>query len=115
MVKARRITIPIIHVPIIYCVDCQKEDAAKAFYNYNGERSVFEPSCNADGGVQAINGYIFLWVEGETKQKASVLIHEMVHICCTALDMVGIERDEELIAYLMEWLKINLMDKIHYR
>lgn len=43
---------------------------------------------------------------------ASTVFHELVHVALGICDLRGMQRDDELVAYLVGWLKQNVADKI---
>lgn len=104
------VEIPIFLMHVIFIGDCSAEEAAELAYNYeDGHAHVGFSQCG-DGGVRVDKGDIYCWVKDTSK--ASFVFHELVHVAFSICEEKGIIADEELIAYLMGWLKINVSDKV---
>ena len=95
---------------VVVCGDCSPERANDAFYDYRGVRAKIEFEDTAIGSVTHAKGDVYCWVSDT--DLCSTIFHEMVHVAFTICEVKGMKRDEELIAYLVGWLKINVVEKI---
>lgn len=108
----------LVHVPIfcrsVYFVgDCSADDAEEAIYRLQNKRTQVALTCSADGCVRDSGGDVFVWVKDLSK--ASVVAHELAHAACSIMEVCGIPQcreTEELMCYLIGWLKINVQDKV---
>ena len=53
---------------------------------------------------------MFMWVRDVGR--ASIVFHELVHVAFSICHIRGMQYDEELIAYLVGWLKIEVADRM---
>jgi len=110
------VKVPIFNIDVATCVGCSAQEARNAFYDLEGLRSVVpvpEKSRGACCIPDDMGAEIFMWVE-DPEENASVVFHELVHVALGICDLKGMQRDDELIAYLMAWLKINVADRIFF-
>ena len=96
------VKVPIFNVDVATCVGCSAEEARNAFYDLEGLRSVV-PVPEKSRGACCI-----------PDENASVVFHELVHVALGICDLKGMQRDDELIAYMMAWLKIEVADRIFF-
>ena len=108
-VKPFHVDVPIFRLSVVACANCSAQEAVDAFYDYEGKRSALKARDSA-GWVQHYGGDVFMWVK-DTEQ-ASLVFHELVHVAYSICEIKGIAYDEELIAYLMGWLKQNVADEL---
>ena len=106
--------VPIFGNGIVVVTDCSAEEANAAVYDLEGLRTVVEfidgrGCCIVpDGGND-----IYVWV-GSPQDYASTVFHELVHVAFGICDQRGMQRDDELVAYLMGWLKQEVADRIFF-
>lgn len=113
-----RVDVPIFKLSIVFAGDCSAEEADNAFYDLpdRNNKSVrvvtgfADAPCCMTAGVTSAKGDVYCWV-GDT-DCCSTIFHEMVHVAFSICQAKGIEPDEELIAYLVGWLKIEVVEKI---
>lgn len=113
MIKPFHVQVPIFLTAVVFCGGCTAEEAAGAMYRYKGKKAVLEPR-ETSGWVQTANGDIYVWVRDPAKQ-ASMVFHELTHVAFTICELKGMAPDEELICYLVGWLKMAVGDKIFER
>lgn len=111
--KIFRVDVPIFDISIVVCTDCSKEEAKDAFYDYEGKRTIVDMSERCVGRCGLIDGDIYLWVESPN-EFARHVFHEIVHAAQFICEAKGMEKDDELIAYLVAWLKVEVADKIFF-
>lgn len=107
IIKPFQVEIPIFRMSVVTCANCNADKAQELFYSFKGKNSKVEAR-HTDGWVQHYNGDIFMWVR-DTEQ-ASIVFHELVHTAFSICEIKGMQPDEELIAYLVGWLKIHVAD-----
>ena len=61
----------------------------------------------ADGRTLHGDGYFALWAESA---RPSIVAHEAVHVSMKILDQRGITLDEELIAYMVQYIVREYLD-----
>lgn len=106
------------HVPIFlrsvfFVGNCGPEDASDTVYRLRGKRTRVLFS-DGYGGVRTAGGDVFVWVRD--LEKASVVAHELAHAACSIMEECHIPQcreTEEVMCYLIGWLKINVQDKIY--
>ena len=103
--------VPIFNLSVLTVIDCTKSEAEEFVYDYESCRSKVSFENGTCGGVRIDRGDVFMWVKDSNR--ASIVFHELVHVAFAILEIKGIGSDEELIAYLVEWLKINIVDVIY--
>lgn len=105
--------IPIFKRHVLAVIDCGEIDAVRYFQDYakkkEKEQPLLETTIGNDGWCQCCGGDVYIWVEEE---KYSIFIHEMVHAAFSLCELIGAEIDEEIIARLVEYMKINLLDEL---
>ena len=109
----------LVHVPIFgrsvfFVGGCPAEDAEEAIYRLRKKRTQVSLTHTADGCVRDSGGDVFVWVKD--LKRASVVAHELAHAACTIMEVCGIPQcreTEEVMCYLIGWLKINVQDKIY--
>ncbi len=93
---------------------CEGQDAEEAIYRLRKKRTQVSLTYSADGCVRDSGGDVFVWVKD--LDRASVVAHELAHAACSIMEVCGIPqcRDtEEVMCYLIGWLKINVQDKVY--
>ena len=113
-----RVDVPIFNLSVVFAGDCKAEEADDAFYDFRdrNDKSVRVVTGFADApreataSVTSAKGDVYCWV-GNTDH-CSTIFHEMVHVAFSICQTRGIELDEELIAYLVGWLEIEVVEKI---
>lgn len=111
--KFIRIDIPIFNNSVVFVGDCDAAEASDAIYRYKGKRSKVEFGGGCIGGVRDYGGDVFCWVSDT--QKASIVFHELVHVASSIMETRNIplcRETEELLAYLVQYLKLKLADKV---
>jgi len=113
--KVFRCDIPIFGRSVLTVINCSEHDAIKTFCDYVGkDLNLTKPSLDmthdADGWCQHSGGDLYIWVKNES---SSILIHEFVHAAFGICRLTGAGADEEIIARLVEYLKLNLLDEIY--
>lgn len=106
--------IPIFNRSVFFVGDCPGEDAEEAIYRLRRKRTKVSLTYTAAGCVRDCNGDVFVWVKD--LKKASVVAHELAHAACSIMDVCEIPqcRDtEEVMCYLIGWLKINVQDMVY--
>lgn len=104
------VNVPIFDMAVVFCGDCPAEEANNAFYDYEGTRAKIQFEDTNRGSVTDCNGDVYCWVKNT--DWCSTIFHEMVHVAFSICEVKGMEPDEELIAYLVGWLKINVVERI---
>jgi len=112
--KIFTVRVPIFENDIVVVHDCDVNEANAAVYDLEGLRTVVEfidglGCCIIKGG----DSNIYVWVR-DPKETASTVFHELVHVAFGICDQRGMQRDEELVAYLMGWLKGAIADTIFF-
>lgn len=108
------IRVPIFNRSIFFIGDCSAEDAADAVYRLQRKRIQVDFTESGCGGVRDSGGDVFIWVKD--LDYASVVAHELAHAACTIMECCGIPqcRDtEEVMCYLIGWLKIAVQDAVY--
>lgn len=106
--------IPIFNRSVFFVGDCPGEDAEEAIYRLRKKRTQVSLSYTADGCVRDSGGDVFVWVKD--LNKASVVAHELAHAACSIMEVCGIPQcreTEEVMCYLIGWLKINVQDLVY--
>lgn len=103
------VDVPIFRMSVVVCANCTPQEACAEFYAYKGKQSMLEPR-ESDGWVQHYAGDVFMWVRD--LERASTVFHELVHVAYSICEIKGMHPDEELIAYLVGWLKIGIADRL---
>jgi len=109
MIHPFHIDVPMFRMAVCVCADCTSQEAVDAFYDYEGKRTILDAT-GSTAWVQYAGGDVFMWVSDTSE--ASVVFHELVHVAFGICSTRGMEPDEELIAYLVGWLKIEVADKL---
>lgn len=109
MIGPFHVDVPIFIMSVVVVGNCTAEEACAAIYDYEGKRTIAEPR-ESQGWVQEHNGDVFMWVRDINR--ASIVFHELVHVAFSICHIRGMQYDEELIAYLVGWLKIEVADKL---
>lgn len=108
-----RVDIPIFNRSVVVCADCDELQAKQLFYDYEGKRNEIDVPEGKDGCVRHSKGDVFMWVRDSSR--ASIVFHELTHVAFSICELCGMSFDEELIAYLMGWLKIEVADELFNR
>lgn len=106
--------VPIFNRSVFFVGDCSASDAEDAIYRLRKKRTQVSMLHTANGCVRDSGGDVFVWVKD--LGKASVVAHELAHAACSIMELCGIElcrETEELMCYLIGWLKINIQDKVY--
>lgn len=106
--------VPIFNRSVFFVGGCTGEDAEEAIYRLRKERTQVSLTYTANGCVRDSGGDIFVWVKD--LDKASIVAHELAHAACTIMEVCGIQQcreTEEVMCYLIGWLKINVQDKVY--
>ena len=105
--------IPLFKRHVLAAIDCSEFDAIKKFREYSNEKGVEASNLSIeygpDGWCQCCDGDVYIWVKEE---EYSIFIHEIVHAAFSLCELIGAEIDEEMIARLVEYMKINLLDEL---
>lgn len=102
--------VPIFGVQVVTCTGCTAEEAQNQFYDLQGMRSVVKVP-DGRGACLIPGDEIYVWVK-DPDNNASTVFHELVHVALGVCDLRGMQRDDELVAYLVGWLKQNVADKV---
>jgi len=106
--------IPIFGRSVFFVGDCNAEEAEAAIYRLRGKRTQVCRSHSAEGCVRDSGGDVFVWVKD--LGRASIVAHELGHAACSIMEVCGIPQcreTEEVMCYLIGWLKINVQDKVY--
>lgn len=106
--------VPIFNRSVFFVGHCPAEDAEEAIYKLKGKRTQVSLVLSAEGCVRDSGGDVFIWVKD--LDKASVVAHELVHAACSLMEICNIplcRETEEVMCYLVGWLKVNIQDKIY--
>jgi hypothetical protein len=106
--------VPIFNRSVFFVGGCSGEDAEEAIYRLHRKRTQVSLTYDACGCVRDCKGDVFVWVKD--LGQASVVAHELAHAACSIMEECGIPqcRDtEEVMCYLIGWLKINVQDKVY--
>lgn len=106
--------LPIFKRHVLLAVDCAEEAAIAYFWEYARQKKVSElpgliPQGGCGGWCQTRNHDSYLWVRNDS---SAVILHEIVHAAFHACEDVGMQIDQEMIARLVEYMKLNLMDEL---
>jgi len=108
--------VPIFNRFVFFVGNCSAEDAEDAIYRLKNKRTQVSLTHTAEGCVRDSGGDVFVWVKD--LDKASVVSHELAHAACSIMEECGIPlcRDtEEVMCYLVGWLKLNVLDKVYLK
>lgn len=106
--------VPIFGRSVFFVGDCDGKDAEDAIYRIKRKRTQVSLSYAADGCVRDSGGDVFVWVKD--LKRASVVAHELAHAACSIMECCGIPQcreTEEVMCYLIGWIKINVQDKVY--
>ena len=109
IVNPFHIDVPIFRMSVVACANCSPQEACSEFYKYLDKQTILDPR-ESDGWVQHYAGDVFMWVRDLSQ--ASLVFHELVHVAYSICEIKGMSPDEELIAYLVGWLKLEIADKL---
>ena len=85
-------------------------EAVKSFDQFAGTRLGLDVyNGDIDGWAQSRGGDVYVWAN-----KPSVLLHEFVHAAFALCRHIDAQPDEEIIARLVEHMKLNLMDNVEW-
>lgn len=107
------------HVPIFQCSvffvgDCSAGEAVEAIFRLKRKRTMVSLSDSNNGSVAVAGGDVFVWVKD--LERGSVFVHELTHAACSIMQVKGIplcDQTEEVMCYLVGWLKKSVMDKVY--
>lgn len=106
--------IPLFDRHVIVAMDCEEHAAIQEF-NAFCERREFPPTDLGvvpganNGWCQVSYGDVYVWVLDE---KYSILFHELVHAAFMLCDIINTPPHDEIIARLIEHMKLNLVDTL---
>jgi len=105
--------IPLFKRHVMAAINCTETEALHYFVtHFRTEGAGFFPSLrklnDASGWCQSGGGDIYIWSENSY----AVLFHEVVHAAFMLCRTVDMAIDEELIARLVEHMKLELTDKM---
>ena len=106
--------VPIFNRSVFFVGDCDTRKAEREIYKLKGKKTEISFSGDTLGEVVSAGGDVFVWVRD--LNRASVVAHELAHASCSIMQICGIPlcRDtEELMCYLIGWIKINVQDKVY--
>jgi len=106
--------VPIFNRSVFFVGNCSAQDAEDAVYKLQNKKTQINFTYDAEGCVRDSNGDVFVWVRD--LNKASVVAHELAHAACSIMEICGIplcSDTEELMCYLIGWLKINVQDVVY--
>lgn len=103
------VDVPIFQMAVVVCADCEVRTAVNMMYDYEGHRTILEPR-DCPGWVQHAGGDIYMYVRDS--EKGSLILHELTHVAFSICEIRGMSYDEELICYLVGWLKLNVLDRM---
>jgi len=108
-----KVDVPIFQLCIVCCHSCSVDEAENEFYNFCDSESVVSLGSDnwVTGGTATSDGDIYMWVK-DPKKRFSDVYHELIHVIDYLCELKGIEKDEELRAYLMGWFKVTIADVI---
>lgn len=109
------VQVPIFLRHVFFVGDCSVSEAEDAIYKLKGKRTQCSLTATAEGCVRTVGGDIYIWVK-DTK-RASIVAHELVHAACSIMEACNIPQcreTEEVMCYLVGWLKINIQDKVYF-
>jgi hypothetical protein len=111
--KIFKIDVPIFRLSVVCCHSCSVEEAENEFYDFHNLRSIvsLNHDKSATGCTTISEGDIYLWIKSPRDQFSDVF-HELVHVIDYLCELKGMEKDEELRAYLMGWFKGAIGDAI---
>ena len=104
------VEVPIFLMGVVVCCDCPPQEAVDAIYDYHGHRITLEPR-DCPGWVQHAGGDIYMYVKDA--DRGSIVLHELTHVAFSICEIRGMKPDEELICYLVGWLKLEVMDRLY--
>lgn len=94
--------------------DCDSLTADAAVFRLHRKGVKVTFTSDAAGCVCIAGGDVFIWVKD--LDKGSVVMHEITHAAASVMQCCGIPLNadtEEVLCYLVGYLKIHLMDKIY--
>ncbi len=108
-----RADVPIYNLSVVCIAGCEFEDAKAELYvrhrvDLGGDDGY------ARGRCVCHEGDVYLWVKD--LERGSDFIHEVTHAATAIMELRGIPlsyETDEVLAYLMGWLKINLLDVVY--
>lgn len=106
--------VPIFRCAVVFVGNCQGDEAEEAIYKLEKKRTRVSFTYDADGGVRDEGGDVFVWVKD--LGWPSVVAHELAHAACSIMEIRDIplcKETEEVMCYLIGWLKINVQDRVY--
>lgn len=106
--------IPIFNRAVFFVGNCSAKKASDVIYKLKRKGTKVEFTLSSNGGVREANGDVFIWVKD--LNYASIVAHELAHAAVSIMECANIplcSETEELMCYLIEWLKINVQDKVY--
>jgi hypothetical protein len=108
------VEVPIFSRSVFFVGNCDDKEASDAIYQFDDKRTRIYFSATSLGGVRDAEGDVYVWVRDLSK--ASIVAHELGHAACSIMECCGINlcrETEELMCYLIEWLKISVQDPVY--
>jgi len=106
--------VPIFRCTVFFVGDCSGAEAEDAVYKLGDRRTQVSFDHTSDGGVRSSGGDVFVWVKN--LEQASCVAHELAHTACAIMENHGVPlcpETEEVMCYLIGWLKINIQDDVY--
>lgn len=108
--------VPIFGTDILVAIGVDKPELVKHIgkklkYKLSEEELSHLTMYGAGRTVQLNGGQIVVWVDHKAKKGDPILVHELIHACNFMFERLGIKYDDELHAYLMQFLvsQVNLL------
>lgn len=105
------VDVPIFDMAVVVCAFCNRQEATLQFCSYADHGAVIFINDNALGTVAHESGDVYMWVE-DPKLRPRHVFHELVHVAQAVCEVKGMQKDDELIAYLVAWLKTEVADRL---
>lgn len=108
------VKVPIFQCGVYFVGDCLAGEAIEAIFRLQRKRTMVALSDDNNGSVAVAGGDVFVWVKD--MERGSVMLHELAHAACSIMETRGIpqcKETEEVMCYLIGWLKIHVMDKAY--
>lgn len=109
----KALEIPIFNRHLLFVGDCDPVAAESRFYDHGGKRSTIDIA-DCDGRCVLHRGDVFVYVKN--LDNCSIMFHEIVHAATFIMQASGIKLNkhtDEVQAYLVGWLKLNLLDLVY--
>jgi hypothetical protein len=103
--------IPLFGRHVLAAMHCSEEEALTHFAAFGRQHDAcvnLTRVSTASGWAQVEHGDIYLWA----RDSCAVLFHEITHAAFKLCQLTDIACDEELICRLVEFMKLNIVDKL---